>query len=167
MPWTELPAPTGDLQSSSAVAVQETRKITLAVLIPKVACRARAKDLVQEKIYRPHVPAAHCILLWTTLHSTHAFNVMDREGASVAMQSRVLDGMLDAHVPETLESYASGLRCFTQFCNRLGMSEEVHMPASRRLVALFVAEACGTCMGNCIHNWLNGLHLRHTYNNTP
>jgi hypothetical protein len=92
------------------------------------------------------------------------FEAMDREGATAAMQSRVLEGMLDAHVPETLESYASGLTRFTQFCDRLGTSEEARMPASYHLLALFVAEARGTCTGKCIRNWLNGLHLWHTYN---
>jgi hypothetical protein len=41
------------------------------------------------------------------------------------------------------------------------------MPASRHLLALFVADARGTCTGKCIRNWLNGLHLWHTYNDAP
>jgi hypothetical protein len=147
--------------------VREVRRLASAVLPPKVARRARARDRVPENAYRPHVPAAHRILLWTTPHSVRAFEAIDREGATAALQSRVLEAMLDAHVPETLESYTSGLTCFTQFCDRLGTSEEARMPASRHLLALFVTDARGTCTGKCIRNWLNGLHLWHTYNDTP
>jgi hypothetical protein len=149
------------------VAAREIRKLASAVLPPKVARRARLKDRIPTNVYRPHVPAAHRILLWTTPHSVRAFEAMAQEGATAAMQSRVLEGVLDAHVPETLESYASGLTRFTQFCDRLGTSEEARMPASRHLLALFVAEARGTCTGKCIRNWLNGLHLWHTYNDAP
>ncbi|KAJ7455407.1 hypothetical protein FB451DRAFT_1277716 [Mycena latifolia] len=41
------------------------------------------------------------------------------------------------------------------------------MPASRLLLAAFVADAIGTCTGSCIRNWLSGLHLWHTYNDAP
>jgi hypothetical protein len=118
-----------------------------------------AKDHIPANIYRPHVSAVHCILLWKMPYSIRAFEAMAQEGATTSMQLCILEGMLDTHVPEMLESYASGLMRFNQFCNRLGMLEEVRMPASRHLLTLFVAETRGTRTGKCIWNWLNALHL--------
>jgi hypothetical protein len=38
------------------------------------------------------------------------------------------------------------------------------MPASVILLASFIADSIGTCTGQCIRNWLNGLRLWHLYN---
>lgn len=38
------------------------------------------------------------------------------------------------------------------------------MPASPTLLSAFIADAIGTCTGECIRNWLNGLRLWHLFN---
>lgn len=38
------------------------------------------------------------------------------------------------------------------------------MPASPTLLSAFIADAIGTCTGECIRNWLNGLRLWHQFN---
>jgi hypothetical protein len=53
---------------------------------------------------------------------------------------------------------------FHQFCDHHNVTEDVFMPVSYQLLAFFVAEARGTCMGSCICNWLCGLCLWHNYN---
>lgn len=89
---------------------------------------------------------------------------MQDAGISLNLQSRIFEGLLQAHVPETRESYGAGLLRFNQFCDREGIGESARMPADRFLLAAFVAEAIGTCTGKCIRAWLNGLHLWHVYN---
>lgn len=62
------------------------------------------------------------------------------------------------------QSYGAGLLHFTQFCDHEGISESLWMPASIILLASLIADSIGTCTGQCICNWLNGLHLWHLYN---
>jgi hypothetical protein len=80
------------------------------------------------------------------------------------LQTRIFEGLLLAHVPETRESYSAGLLRFHQFCDREGIGEVARMPADCFLLAAFVAQAIGTCTGKCIPNWLKGLRLWHMYN---
>ncbi|KAJ7934680.1 hypothetical protein B0H13DRAFT_2305464 [Mycena leptocephala] len=117
--------------------------------------------------FRPHVPADRRLLLWTTPHSLAAHESLQDAGISLSLQARIFEGLLQAHVPETRESYGAGLLRFSQFCDREGIGEAARIPADRFLLAAFVADAIGSCTGKCIRNWLNGLHLWHTYNDAP
>ncbi|KAJ6526117.1 hypothetical protein DFH09DRAFT_1328651 [Mycena vulgaris] len=89
---------------------------------------------------------------------------MQSAGISLNIQSRIFEGLLQSHIPETRESYGAGLLCFHQFCDRKGIGEGARMPADRFLLTAFVADAIGSCTGKCVRNWLNGLHPWHTYN---
>jgi hypothetical protein len=92
---------------------------------------------------------------------------LEQAGASLKEQVLLFEGLAGVHVPETLESYGAGLTRFHQFCDRHDVAEDVRMPASRQLLALFISEARGTCTGSCIRNWLCGLRLWHIYNDAP
>jgi hypothetical protein len=92
---------------------------------------------------------------------------LELAGASLEEQVLLFEGLVGAHVPETLESYGASLTHFHQFCDRHNVAEDARMPASRHLLALFISEVRGTCTGSCIRNWLCGLHLWHIYNNAP
>jgi hypothetical protein len=105
--------------------------------------------------------------MWTALHCLISHSTLERAGASLKEQVLLFEGLVGAHVPETLESYGAGLTRFHQFCDRHDVTEDARMPASRQLLALFVSEARGTCTGSCIRNWLCGLRLWHIYNDAP
>jgi hypothetical protein len=105
--------------------------------------------------------------MWTAPHCLLSHNALEQAGASLEEQVLLFEGLVGAHVPETLESYGAGLTRFHQFCDRHDVSEHARMPASRQLLALFVSEARGTCTGSCIRNWLCGLRLCRIYNDAP
>ncbi|KAJ7161556.1 hypothetical protein C8R46DRAFT_1037758 [Mycena filopes] len=149
---------------SSLLDVREAAAFGLPT---KKARRATAQNHLAYSKYRPHVPADRRLLLWTTPHSVAAHAAMEEAGISLALQTRVFETLLQAHVPETRESYGAGLLRFNQFSDREGIPEADRMPASRLLLAAFVADAAGSCTGKCIRAWLNGLHLWHTYNDAP
>ncbi|KAJ7239269.1 hypothetical protein C8J57DRAFT_1452751 [Mycena rebaudengoi] len=143
------------------------RKAAALSLPQKKARRPAARNILGASAFRPHVPADRRVLLWTSAHSLAAHAYMQDAGISLALQSRIFEGLLQSHVPETHESCGAGLLRFHQFCDREGIDESARMPADRFLLAAFVADAIGTCSGKCIRNWLNGLHLWHTYNDAP
>ncbi|KAJ7048732.1 hypothetical protein C8F01DRAFT_918387, partial [Mycena amicta] len=131
------------------------------------ARRSTKKNVIGPSPLRPHVPADRRVLLWITPHSLESQSRMKHAGISTALQVRIFEGLLGAHVDETRESYGAGLLRFNQFCDREQIAESSRMPADRLLLAAFVADALGTCTGKCIRNWLNGLHLWHTFNDAP
>ncbi|KAF7348151.1 hypothetical protein MSAN_01768000 [Mycena sanguinolenta] len=79
-------------------------------------------------------------------------------------QRRAFEWLSKAHVADTRGSYGAGLLRFHQWCDQNNVAEASRLPASRALLIGFVSDAIGTCTGKCIRNWLNGLHLWHTYN---
>lgn len=112
---------------------------------------------------RPLVPADRRVLLWTTPHSLCAQASLDNE-ISPRLQEKVFTNLLQATSHNTRQSYGAGILRFTQFCDREEISENLRMPASATLLSAFIADAIGTCTGECIRNWLNGLRLWHLFN---
>ncbi|KAF5368224.1 hypothetical protein D9615_010528 [Tricholomella constricta] len=112
---------------------------------------------------RPVVPADQCLLMWTTPHSSSAQASLDSQ-LPVENQSQILLRFLDSLSPSTRQSYGAGLLRFTQFCDRLHISETLRMPASDALLSAFVADAAGSCSGESVRNWLHGLRAWHVLN---
>ncbi|KAJ6535459.1 hypothetical protein B0H19DRAFT_1322346 [Mycena capillaripes] len=135
---------------------------------PPAAKSAEASDkAIVPSEFRPHVPADLRVLLWTTPHSLESHRALDEAGLPLALQAKIWEGLLMTHVPDTRESYGSGLLRWTQFCDCYGIGERTRMPADRFLLAAFIADAIGMRSGKCIRNWLNGLRLWHIYNDAP
>ncbi|KAF9460608.1 hypothetical protein BDZ94DRAFT_1283875 [Collybia nuda] len=103
---------------------------------------------------RPVVPADRRLILWTTPHSAALQNSLDE----------IFKQLLAASTLSTRETYGAGLLRFTQFCDREAIAERLRMPASPILLSAFVADAIGSCTGECIKNWLSGLRLWHIFN---
>lgn len=112
---------------------------------------------------RPVVPADRRLILWTTPHSVALQNSLDAEISS-RLQTEVFKQLLAASTLSTRETYGAGLLRFTQFCDREEITEALRMPASPILLSAFIADAIGSCTGECIKNWLNGLRLWHIFN---
>ncbi|KAJ6516105.1 hypothetical protein C8R45DRAFT_231702 [Mycena sanguinolenta] len=148
-------------------ALQDVRLAAAASLPRKTARRPAAQNFLAPSVFRPHVPADRRILLWTAPYSLRAHSALAAHRVPLDSQPKLFETLLGAHVPETLESYGTGLLRFHQFCDRLAIPEPDRMPADRHLLSAFVADAAGSCTGKCIRNWLNGLHLWHTYNDAP
>ena len=72
-----------------------------------------------------------------------------------------------AYVPNTKTTYATSTLRFTQFCNRWGINEEAHIPASYPLLCAFIGEHKGRQAKNTIHSWLSGIHVWHVINHAP
>ncbi|KAF8229651.1 hypothetical protein L208DRAFT_1123844, partial [Tricholoma matsutake] len=103
------------------------------------------------------------VILWTTPHSLEAHALLNH-CISPCLQRKIFKKLLSATSDVTHQSYGAGLLHFTQFCNCEHISETCQMPASIILLSSFIADAIGTCTGQCIHNWLNGVRLWHLYN---
>lgn len=111
----------------------------------------------------PPVPADRCVILSTTPHSLQLHSSLQLQ-VSLCLHQKIFKKLLSATMDVTQQSYGAGLLSFTQFCDCEQISESLQMPASVILLASFIADSIGTCTGQCIHNWLNGLHLWHLYN---
>lgn len=141
----------------------DVRNTAATTLRPRVARRPLSKNEWKESPFRPLVPADRRILMWTTPHSLHTQASMNDE-ISTRLQEKIYSALLQATSDGTRESYGAGLLRFTQFCDREEVSESLRMPASATLLSAFIAEASGSCTGECIRNWLSGLRLWHLYN---
>ncbi|KAF5386129.1 hypothetical protein D9615_002403 [Tricholomella constricta] len=120
----------------------------------------RVPNLYTPSPYRPVVPADQRLLLWTTPHSLEAQNALNSQ-IPVENQSQVYHLLLESLSESTRQSYGAGLLRFTQFCDRLRISENLRMPASDALLSAFIADASSSCSGACVRNWLSGLRAWH------
>ncbi|KAJ7443785.1 hypothetical protein B0H11DRAFT_2250483 [Mycena galericulata] len=104
-----------------------------------------------------------------TLPNPHSMSSYDATNIVIpdiyVAQSRALDEIYRLEHSSRLKNSTFILVDF--FCDREFIPEGSRMPADRYLLAAFVADATGTCTGNCIRNWLNALHLWHVFNDAP
>ncbi|KAF5386015.1 hypothetical protein D9615_002211 [Tricholomella constricta] len=119
----------------------------------------------QSSSLHPPVLADQHILLWTAPYSHRARSSLDK--VSPCLQSNIFECLLESVSDSTRQSYGAGLLRFTQFCDREHIAEHQRMPASEVLLSAFVADAAGTCSGECIRNWLNADKLGSTFRRPP
>ncbi|KAJ7241314.1 hypothetical protein B0H12DRAFT_1237040 [Mycena haematopus] len=151
---------TGHLETD----MSNVRRAAAMSLHQKKARKPVAANNIAPSAYRPHVPADQRLLLWTAPKSLEMHREFELAGLSLDTQRRAFEWHSRAHVADTRGSYGAGLLRFHQWCDINGITEDARLPASRALLIGFVSDAIGTCTGKCIRNWLNGLHLWHTYN---
>jgi hypothetical protein len=148
---------------SKSLSLVDVRQAAAASLPARFARQPQAGNTYTANSLCPPVPADRRIILWTTPHSLLAHAALEDE-ISPRLQQKIFEKLLTATSDVTQQSYGAGLLWFTQFCDREQIAETLCMPASVILLASFIADAIGTCTGQCIRNWLNGLHLWHLYN---
>lgn len=153
------------LQPSASSSLLDIQHAVAAYLPPHLTHHPQPVNTYTASVLCPPVPADRHVILWTTPHSLQAQSSLEDE-ISPHLQKKIFEKLLSATSDVTRQSYGAGLLQFTQFCDCEGISETLCMPASVILLSAFIADAIqvGTCTGQCIHNWLNGLHLWHLYN---
>jgi hypothetical protein len=67
----------------------------------------------------------------------------------------------------TLSKYESGVRNFTAFCDREGVSNQFRLPASERLLCAFAASLAGKRSGKTIRSDLSAIRAWHIVNDVP
>lgn len=125
--------------------------------------KPRPNAVITPSAHRPRVLASDRVLLWTTPHGIdfqHELESLLPESVILKMFFVALHS-LDV---DTQSNYGAGLLRFTQFCDRISISEDKRMPASSDLLSAFVADASGTVSDSTVNNWLSGLHYWHIVN---
>lgn len=113
---------------------------------------------------RPSVPARDRFSHWITPFSLAQLDLMKEELSLVSI--RKINSTLVASLAEsTWTSYGAGLLRFTEYCDREGISELRHMPASPFLLSGFVAKFSSSVSGSTIHAWMSGIRAWHVLNN--
>ncbi|KAJ6546595.1 hypothetical protein B0H10DRAFT_2243552 [Mycena sp. CBHHK59/15] len=153
--------------SDPEVSLLDIRLAAAASLPKQRAHAARSRNELAASTFCLHIPADRRVLLWTAPHSKLVHAAMEDAGIRINLQRQIFEGLLMTHVPETRESYGAGLLRFHQFCDREVIPEGARMLADRFLLAAFIADGIGSCLGKCVRNWLSGLRLWHLFNDAP
>jgi hypothetical protein len=151
------------MPSTTANNMSNIQSAVTSLLPPCITQNPLPENSWNPSPLQPLVPADHRLLLWTSPHSLCAQNSLNSE-ISPRLQQKIFEHLFQATADSTQQSYGMGILCFTQFCDHEQMSENLCMPASSTLLSAFIADAIGTCTGECIHNWLSSLCLWHLFN---
>ena len=117
---------------------------------PSRNVRARRPRIeVSESEYRPHVPAQLRLSHWTSPASlTHQAELESR--LSPEAIAKLNETLFAAFSDATKVNYGAGLAHFMNFCDRENVSEKDRLPASKYLLAAFVADAAGSHRGHLL-----------------
>ncbi|KAJ3774000.1 hypothetical protein FB446DRAFT_686865 [Lentinula raphanica] len=78
-------------------------------------------------------------------------------------QKAVSAGLADS----TKSSYGAGILRFNQFCDSMGVAENLQMPADETLIIGFVGHHMGSRSGSCIKSWLSAIQAWHALAGAP
>ncbi|KAJ3754037.1 hypothetical protein EV360DRAFT_1767, partial [Lentinula raphanica] len=78
-------------------------------------------------------------------------------------QKAVSAGLADS----TKSSYGAGILRFNQFCDLMGVAENLRMPADETLLIGFVGHYMGSKSGSCIKSWLSAIQAWHVLAGAP
>jgi hypothetical protein len=127
---------------------------------PKAGCEYNPSP------YRPLVTAKNRIRCWTSpFTASHQNNLLSELPLSEAQT--LMDVMLRSLDASTQSCYTTGLLRFTQYCDRLHISEIKRVPASEPLLAAFIANWAGKILSSTTNTWLLGLKFWHEYQGAP
>ena len=127
----------------------------------------RSDDHILLNDMQPHVATANKILLWMT-----PFGLCDMRSRSKFLPTHIITReclvITRAISPKAQGNYAAGLLRFMHFCNDLGITEDLHMPAPEWLLSAFITtRGAGEVGKGTLSAWLLGLQLWHNVNNAP
>jgi len=105
----------------------------------------------------PHVSAPQHFLHWMTPFGLAKLSELNTHlSPLVIAQQRVV--LVRAIKLKTLGNYSAGLLRFTQFCDNMGIPEDLHMPAPEWLLShVITTKGAGSLCAGAIKNWLLGL----------
>jgi hypothetical protein len=131
---------------------------------PRMAKRRRKDAHIEDSPWRPPVVAADRLMAWSTPFAEEYKKTMAQLPPSDA--TRLFEAMLASLDESTRCCYAAGLLRFTQWCDHPSrrIPEEDRMPASERLISLFISAHVGYVQPTTINNWTAGLRFWHIIN---
>jgi hypothetical protein len=125
------------------------------------------KNSIAPSVFRPHVLARDRITAWKSPHALTARKALLNK-IPPSHADRLEEVFTSAVVTRTRENWGAGLLRFHQYCDTLSIAEIDRIPASERLLCLFVANCgAGRVSESCISNWLAGLHRYHIIHGAP
>ncbi|KAF8229212.1 hypothetical protein L208DRAFT_1287590 [Tricholoma matsutake] len=115
----------------------------------------------------PHVLAHDRMLLCKTPFSIYSLHHL----ASFFPLETILcwcDVISTSIEEQTHENYGTSLLCFTQFCNKYNIHENLQMPSSEALLCLFIAnQGASSVSEHTVSSWLSSLEMWHSINGAP
>ncbi|GBE86646.1 hypothetical protein SCP_0905260 [Sparassis crispa] len=151
--------------SSSAEAAADTGPSS-RMLTRRKPRQPRSGNQITPSLFRPHVLARDRLALWSTPHAVRFRSALATK-LSYAATIQLFDVMLSSLDASTRKNYGAGLLRFTQFCDCLGISEDLRMPAPEALVAAFVAQWSGRIARSTVDTWMAGLAFWHALHGAP
>jgi len=121
---------------------------------------ARSK-LLKPSTYRPDVPARDRLAQWTSPFGKRSL-FGNNTALSLGARKARIHALISSVEPKTIETYASGLLRFHEFCDSEDVGEEERVPATGFLLSAFVAHSLGCIAETTVDNWLAGLMLWHS-----
>ncbi|KAJ3974116.1 hypothetical protein EV361DRAFT_794934 [Lentinula raphanica] len=115
---------------------------------------------------RPNVPAKDRIHAWSSPYSIQQCSSNIKKYPLDLIESgqkAVSAGLADS----TKTSYGAGILRFNQFCDLMGVEENLRMPADETLLIGFVGHYMGSKSGSCIRSWLSAIQAWHTLAGAP
>jgi len=141
-------------------------------LIPPVPVKhthhhAKPEDSINPSPLCPLVPAADRFIHWLT---PFGIDYMNHLSKLFPLSVITCDHIILCHciTQTSLSNYASGLLCFTQFCNEFLVPKPARMPATEALLCIFITfHGTGHVGQGMLTNWITGLELWHSINGAP
>jgi hypothetical protein len=115
----------------------------------------------------PHVLAHDHISLWKTPFSISSSHCLASffPVETISHWREVISASVEK---QTHENYSAGLLHVTQFCDKFNIHKNLHMPASKALLCLFITnQGAGSVSKNTVSSWLSGLEMWHSINGAP
>jgi hypothetical protein len=126
-----------------------------------------SKNTISPSIFRPHVLARDRNTAWQSRHSV-ARRAALQNTVPASHTDWLQEVFKSAAVKRRRENWGAGLLRFHQYCDSISIPEADRIPASERLLCLFVANCgAGKVSDSCISNWLAGLHRYHIIHDAP
>ncbi|KAJ3981028.1 hypothetical protein F5890DRAFT_1418456 [Lentinula detonsa] len=116
--------------------------------------------------FRPNVHSVDRLHAWTTPYSQEK-RLKDSKHLHPAIYHSAELLWSKGIVDVSKSNYAAGLLRFSQFCDRMGVSEKDRMPASEVLISGFMGSHSGNCSGPTMRAWLSGLRQWHILHGAP
>src|SRR5882672_3961405 len=126
-----------------------------------------APSLFTSSPLRPHVAASDHCLHWMTPFGLSRLHALSKHlPHDLVTRERIV--LARAVRQKTLSNYGAGLLRFTNFCDGLGIPEDIRMPAPEWLLSTFITtRGAGAVGAGSIKTWLLGLELWHVINGAP
>ncbi|KAI0348790.1 hypothetical protein OH77DRAFT_1553832, partial [Trametes cingulata] len=128
--------------------------------------RPQPQNVIASSPLRPFVLANERLAQWKTPFSVQ-FQQHTSSFLPPSASFRIFQTILNGLEPGTRKNYGAGLLRFHQFCDLMGIHEDMRMPAPEPIIAAFVAHHAGQVRHDTIAGWLAGLAAWHALYGAP